>query len=576
MKGIDILSIIGFIGGIIAIVQASISLRNYLTSKYQRKNKLYRLGFDSENTRDLNYYIRPTLIDVNSKICFNSKLKIQNYLINRTKYKITYLIGDAGIGKSLFLAYLAKNQKMLAFTPRRTTLRNYSYDEYKNPPACSILLLIDAIEEQSEISISDFIEFEKENLLRFGKVIIAMRQTPPINLNSMISKHIDVFSLSPFNSYQVKRYLLKKYGVNFFKIISAVRTININQELFGIPLFLKYIDKFSKTKKSFLNKNDLFDEVIKSFLDQHDKTLVIRSIEIYEEIAISMYNSKEYQINELQLNNIVNSIYPSLKIHSLELLYQSNNHFHFIHFSFYEYFIAKSIIENKLESKDVIISENINENIIQQNFNFLFSTKGRFRIKDSKEFLSINESLDTENINNITKLYIRPFDKNIFKFAFLGKLDHLHEVFLIHEYYTFYLLKFILYQSKNNKDIVASESIEVNNLINNLIECTPEFLRQVDSYYHTNVIVRVKALNAYYIMGLANILRSNKLIREETIQYRQHFFVNDFPISETETRVALEFLEKIVEFKGCISKSTKLIFYNTDKKTKPVVNTLYK
>ncbi len=450
MNSLDsILSIITNLIGIFTFI-CSVYVVVFRKFKILYNKRLYRpeCVTEEEIKKYTNIYIQTRLV-YNNEMLYAYKF-IDNLLKTSTQYYL--VLGETGMGKSSFLLncyfyfllkIFKKGYSVYFLTMRDKSIFNkiLEIDNKRNS-----ILLLDAFDESiQEAQKPEEILAQIENSTKdFSKIVITSRanffnskeEEPDIVSNF---KAIDVedtkyekYYIANFTESDIKKYLLKKYGLKIRMQHKAIITIKKCNYLMSIPLILSYIDSIIGSNKVVKYSYEVYQIIVENIIsrevqfiiksscaDIESKEILIKNYwEFLNEISIIMYyNISEYYepiINrEIVDSYKISSFYNNCKRNRALLERNYNDFFTFSHRSIFEYFIAKNITEIKGFKFDSNLT---------QTYRFLAemyeagNPNVRGIIKESPEDWCI--SIELSNIVPAKIIYNRfPKDEIVFKFV---------------------------------------------------------------------------------------------------------------------------------------------------------------
>lgn len=287
-----------------------------------------------------NQYIKTRLkSEEGEKYTFKSFVK---KIIIEEKKQYHVILGEAGVGKSLFLInlYYRYNRKFfrgyhMEYIPLRS--KNALQEIRKIKDSKKTVLLLDAFDESSEANCnaSQFIKKIEEETGGFAKVIISSRNNffnkendiPSIvHLDRNLSLSEEKYSryyIQPFTNSDVCIYLIRKYKLSLCKFIKSMKVVSCCGDFICRPLVISYIDLLIKGDNTYKNLADVYFKIIDSWIKRETYYIARREKEYTQEeietklflfiskISIFMYENypitREYSIKIEDLNKIENA-----------------------------------------------------------------------------------------------------------------------------------------------------------------------------------------------------------------------------------------------------------------------------
>lgn len=405
--------------------EIKLSVKNYIITKGQN------VAPSRENEpRDTHAFaIRENLIDKFVEDVFHQKEDNRFYIV----------LADSGMGKTtfiinLYLQYLRKRSFKRKYDIKLfplgypSVIEEINKVEQKN----NTILFLDALDEDQE-AVKDY----KSRLVdviaackNFRVVVMTCRtQFFPNEQEENIETGIMKFGtekgyhifrkiyVSPFDEFDVKKYLDKKYGrFNpwLWKVKSRAKLIiKQSPNLMVRPMLLSYIDDLTKEQIKYRYTYQIYEKLIERWVDREAKRVHHKRYEIYKEdlylfsqrIALLIYNNRAHN-NALSIN--IDDIKPlakqfGIRLEEWELTGRSLlnrdalGRYKFAHKSILEYFIAFNIYKSHVKDMDFIgfdmakffISELTHHKLIGVTGQYACIKNNYFRKNTNKQFEAI-------------------------------------------------------------------------------------------------------------------------------------------------------------------------------------------
>lgn len=331
---------------------------------------------------------------------------IDSLVCNVNIHKIAVL-GDYGVGKTVFCHYYIRH-----------CMENYNQNDSLRLPVYLDLkkfsnqrnlfeLMMEEINKQSFV----VSEYELKELMRIGKLLIiidgleSIKPDIPFEIivrlidalgdyplskilltarthffrNNMQLQRIREYSsvyLKNWSLSDCKRYLMKRYGIQWNDIASKIFTSFHLFEIFQTPLFATEL--CNVIDNGITKHADIFNALINSWIEKNYYFLYLNTtikLSIIEKIACTLYYKNSLTFSENELNEIIDSCsvraenidkYKTDILTSSFIVRDKDDNYRFSHYSIMEYFIARVL------EREVI---DINQNKIQPSKKFYFSRR---------------------------------------------------------------------------------------------------------------------------------------------------------------------------------------------------------
>ena len=561
---------ITLIGSIIAIltfiITIIITIKKTLNTREWRKIFI-SYGFSNETFNNLRFYVPPTIKRITNRKYINQDKSIHTEMINENDKRIIFLTGEAGVGKSMFFAYIAKFSKNLNYTPKRIIYCSSGLQDIKGiQNKNGTLLLIDSIDENSNIDVNNFINNQLTELNAFGKIIIAVRKLDSdIQTEVMNSREIDLFQIEPFDNYRIFKYLILKFTFSIYKLVNSYFTINKNIELFRIPFFLNFVGEISLKNTINLNKNDVYEKVIFSTLEKNnivsDK---YKFEEFFENVAWLMFDTNKNYISLDTYQNLANSVGINLIPQNLKIVYLVEKQIQFIHYTFYEYYLSKKLIRNSHLVEKVLDNIKSTNNVLEfvkgEKINFFKNLSGRYVQEESYESFAINSSFDFKILDKIEKLLIRYRTTDFYKIEILNEMISLSVIYLIHEIYSPDLYKLVFYMYSNREsDLLLENKLDTGcreYIKTHLINKVPETLNGLKSLGNLKHIGIITWIEAFFDSQVNYIIKNNNIVSiSKEYDLIKSISINSYNLKENEIKNVNYFILEIIKIEKKLKKS---------------------
>ena len=365
----------------------------------------------------------------------------RSVLVKDKSIPLHLVLGGSGMGKSSFLVALVRRYVMrhpwlrdseieLIDLGRKNCLELISKLENK----ATTILLLDALDENRDASgdFESFIKKLEEIIQDFPITVITCRtqffpsadkelQKASILGNGKYKERLKYqhYYIRYFSDSDVRKYLVKKYPFNPFKLKKALRAVSLCKSLEHRPLLLSYIDDLLKKKTlSLKNELDLYECLIDLWIEREKESLELLGVDEVEkklkafsrQLASKMYddyNTKnDYYVKDAEADVILEQMNLSanqLSFKSRSLIERdSDGNYKFAHRTFLEFFLAQKAFKEDsipisfegLDMVQLFFVQMCHQHVQEH------EEKGSVIRGKSEDFINTKDQLDIRNLRN--------------------------------------------------------------------------------------------------------------------------------------------------------------------------------